>query len=485
MLLGLDLGTTNVKALIVDGAGGIQGQGSCPVELFYGNDGAVEQDLDQIWAATINAIRGALTSVDSTRVEAIGISTQGGALQLFDEQGGLQGRVVSWLDSRARTQNQNVLSRLGSDWFVQHIGRGVAGMAVGQLLRIREQTPEWLAPPRRIGFVGDTIVGRFCGRPAQDGTSAGLTLLYNLDVRCYDPELLKVLDISPSQLPDLLPAQAAAGRLSAEAAAVTGLRPGLPVSPAIHDQYTAALAAGAVRAGITMVGAGTAWVLLAISDSKRPPATSRAFTCHHVIEGLHGQILSLSNGGSAVAWILRVIGRDGIRDAELDQLLTSAPAGSHGLSFWPFLAGETPAGIAPGTRGCLANLQLSHTPTDMVRSVVEGLAYELNRHLVLLQKAGVPVEKLVLGGAPAASSVTPQILADVTGLPLACSQAPAASALGAAIVAQGLLEPERSLADIAVRMMAPHRLVKPLADRQLYAEGFEEYCKSIPRDEVS
>ena len=160
---------------------------------------------------------------------------------------------------------------------------------------------------------------------------------------------------------------------------------------------------------------------------------------------------------------------------DLDRL-----AGSDGLRFWPFLAPSGAAGLAPGTRGRLSGLQLSHGPTQVARAVVEGLAFELKRHLLFFQRAGIPVEKLVTGGTAAASQVTPQLLADVTELPLACLSAGAGSLLGACIVARGLQEPQRSLADLADEMLPPARQVQPGPNAAFYAEPFAEYLHSLP-----
>jgi len=106
-------------------------------------------------------------------------------------------------------------------------------------------------------------------------------------------------------------------------AQLTGLRPGIPVSAAIHDQYASALGTGAVRAGTVMVGTGTAWVLLAVNDRLAAPVIDEAFVCHHVVDGLCGQILSLVNGGSALTWALNLMGLAEIDGAAIEALLES------------------------------------------------------------------------------------------------------------------------------------------------------------------
>ena len=480
MLLGLDLGTTNVKALVTDFAGRPLSEGSCAVRLFQKGSSGVEQDIEEIWSATRTAVREAVRSVDASGIKAVGVSSQGGALQMLDARGQPSGRVISWLDQRGTFSGQTLTAELGQEWFAQRIGHCGAGFAAGQLLRLRKERPGLLAAPNRIGFVGDVIVSRLCGRPAQDGTSCSLALLYNPSRRDYDPDLLAHLGVSSAQLPALLSAREPAGGLLPSVAQDSGLRPGIPVSAAIHDQYTAALGTGTVRAGTVMVGLGTAWVLLAVSGDQAAPATPDAFACHHVVEGLWGQILSLMNGGSALGWALALTGRAEASGEDIDRLLESVPPGSDGLLCWPLLSALTVPGLAPNTKGRISGLQLSHGPGHVVRAVIEGLAFELKRHIGLLRAVGVPIERLVLSGGSAASRVTPQMLAAVTELPLACARSRASSSLGAAIIARGLCEPASPLAKLAEEMVPAASHVEPAAEAvSIYRTQFEAYLGSL------
>jgi xylulokinase len=307
-----------------------------------------------------------------------------------------------------------------------------------------------------------------------------LTLLYNPELCSWDPELLQRLQLDPRQLPDLISPRAMAGGLRADVARETGLRAGIPVSAAVHDQYASALGSGVVRAGTVMVGTGTAWVLLAVNDRLAAPVIDEAFVCNHVVEGLCGQILSLVNGGSSLTWALNLTGLSGKEHGEIETLLESTQPGSAGLGFWPFLVSGGVSGLAPGTKGRLAGLQLSHRAADILRAVIEGLAFELNRYLGFLRASDWPVMQLVLGGGAAHSRITTQIIADATGVPLACMENSETSLLGAAILARGLVEARTSLAELASAMVPPTRLVEPGAETPFYQDKYEQYLSSLP-----
>lgn len=469
--LGLDLGTTNVKALRADGQARVRGRGSAAVLLRPGPRGAVEQDIEEIWRAAGEAIRQALAGSSGKEIKGIGISSQGAALQPMDVQGNPRGPVISWLDGRGREEDERNNQQLGPAWFAQRIGHWGSGMAIGQIQRLRRQGS---GSPARFGFVGDVLVERLCGSAGHDATSAAITLLLNPRTGAYDDGILALLGLEAGQLPPIVPAHCPAGGLREEVAASLGLPAGIPVSPAVHDQYAAALGVGAAQPGTVMFGAGTAWVLLAILEECGAPVTEDAFLAPHVVEGLFGQILSLHNGGSAVTWAMAMTGLEK-KEGSLDTRLAGIPAGSEGLLCAPLLAPTAPAGLGPEAAGAITGLRLTHTPAHFLRAVIEGLGYELNRHLLMLRRAQFPVEQLSMGGGAAASRVTTQIIADITGLPVACAAESESSLVGALILARRMHEPDRSWTSLVEEMGTPGRLVAPGADQSFYSDAYREY----------
>jgi len=478
--LGLDLGTTNVKVLVVDGGGRTLGEGSAPVPRITTPDDGVEQDIDEIWEATLSAMRQATGRLDSAAVRAVGVSSQGGALQLLDDHGRPLGRVISWLDGRARPFDRQLEEELGTDYLAEHLGCNLSAMALGQLARLGSQQPDLLAAAAQLAFVGDLIVARLCARRAHDPTSLSIGMLYNPHLGNADPDVLRHLGLEHKRLPDLLPADRPAGGLLPEVAERTGLGAGIPVSPAVHDQYAASLGAGAVYPGDVSLGTGTAWVLIVHADRLTAPVMPRTFVCPHPVPGLFGQLLSMTNGGSALEWALELSGRENLDAEGLDAALESVPPGSDGLRCWPLLLAGAAVGVA-GTAlaggGRLADVRLGHGPNHLLRAVVEGLACELARYLDLVGRAGLPVERLVMCGPAATSRATPQIVADVTGRPVACIGASAISAFGATILARRLAEPGVELRALAERLVPSHRDVEPGPNAGVYGELLASYLE--------
>jgi sugar (pentulose or hexulose) kinase len=263
-----------------------------------------------------------------------------------------------------------------------------------------------------------------------------------------------------------------------EVANDTALPHNIPVSPAIHDQYAAVLGCAAAHSGDLMLGTGTAWVLLATVPRLAPPVIDDAFVSTHVVPGLYGQLLSLVNGGSSLTWALELTASNG----DIDHIVQNIPPGSEGLRFWPLLAAGGGTALPPGTPGRLDGLRLSHKAPHLLLAVLEGLACELNRYLRFLTDAGVHLQRLVMTGAAAASKITPQILANVTGLPVACAQVSETSSLGAAIIARGILQPNTPLQELSESMACTTTTVQPDANRNFYQDLFQQYVVSLPTE---
>ncbi|MBN1591298.1 MAG: FGGY-family carbohydrate kinase [Pirellulales bacterium] len=484
MFLGLDLGTTNVKVLVVDLDGAIVAQSSAPVERWTTPGGGVEQDIDQIWDATCQAIRQTLAQAPGQTIQAIGVSSQGGAMQWIDARRQPIGRVISWLDARGQPFDRQIEKEWGESYLIEHTGCNLSTTSLGQILRLQQDSPESFNAAREIGFVGDMIVERLCGRRAHDATSLSLAMLYNPAIDNADPVLLARLNLREKRLPDLIRPTEPAGPLQASAARATGLPVGIPVSPAIHDQYAAALGAGAVAAGDVLIGSGTAWVLLAVTARLTPPVAPRTFVCRHPVDGLFGQMFSMGNAGNAVESALKAAGTRDLDAASFDALLASASPGADGLRF------QLSRNVAPSKNsrhaemtqtavGTFAGSDPFGSPARMLRAVVEGLAFELTWHLERFSQAGVPLQRLVISGPAASGRVLPQIIADVAHRPVTCVGQPAVSAFGAAVIAQALTNTKNDLSGLALSHVPACRAVAPDADAKTYQRVLQNYFESF------
>lgn len=407
--LGLDLGTSNIKVLLTDSAGDVVSEGSAAVERYDTPDGGVEQDIDQIWQAVCDAIKQAVSSFDVADILAVGVSSQGGAILTLDENDKPLGRVVSWLDKRGADYDKKLLVELGSDFFRKNIGHGKSIIAPGQILRLKVEASTFADSIKKYAFVGDMIVGMLTGRRGHDATSLSICCLLDPATSKANVELLEKLGINESQLPQLFVANQPVGGVIESAAALTGLKSGTPVGPAIHDQYAAAVGAGAINSGDVCLATGTAWVILALTDNLRPPVIDDAFVCPYPYEGLFGQMVSLGTGGSEIQRAMQQAGYNEINLELVDSLLQNAID-------------------KPG----------ADKLADIVYETVANLAKLVAKQFKLMQKSGIVSKRIILTGPAASSRFTPQIIEKETGLNVECFKQSSASACGAAILAKYL-----------------------------------------------
>ncbi len=467
MYLGIDVGTTNAKALVLDGAGKVLGLGAVPVQVNFMGDDGVEQDMEDIWGATLKAIRAVGEQIDLSAVQAVGVSSQGGAIQLRRPDGTCVGPVVSWMDQRGGSINRELAADLGDAWFMERVGHG--GCGFGSLLRLVRDGST--APPMRVGFVGDEIVARLCGRTAHDASSLSICGFYNPTLRAADPECLQMLQLEEDRLPDLINPREAAGSLLRDIARETGLKGGIPVSVAVHDQYAASLGSGAAAPGDTLFGGGTAWVILVTTDTLTSPAAPSVWVCDHIVPERWGQLASLGIGGSIFRLVQELTATRGLSGCELDALMEQAPSGCDGLRM-SLESGKKDYQTSAFDGATLTGLHFKHGKAHLLRASLEGLARSLALRADWFAKAGAPIKRLMATGGAASSRVTPQVIATTLQVPVVSVEGEI-SARGAAMLACAL-SGGGSLIDIAERMAAPRRAVDPEPESDPNRQAFLE-----------
>ena len=321
-------------------------------------------------------------------------------MQLLDPHDKPCGRVISWLDRRGQPFDAELTAELGRSSSPNISATAPAASPSARSFVSGNKLPNARAA-QPIGFVGDVIVGRLCGRRAHDATSLGIAMLYNPWLGRPDPEVLARLGLATNNCPACCPRPTAAGALQQRPRKPIGLPPGIPVSPAIHDQYAASLGAASVEEGDVNFGAGTAWVLLANTGQPGAAGRQRSLRLPHPSAALRPDAFHEERRlGHPLGDVL--LGDAAATTEQIDMMLEAVPPGSDGLRFWPLLSGGPEIDGFGREGGRLAGITLAHSRNHLVRAVVEGLACELLRHIRLLTDAGLPVSRLVMCGSAAA-----------------------------------------------------------------------------------
>jgi xylulokinase len=418
--VGLDVGTTGVKALAVSETGEVLGRCEEEYPLSTPRPGWAEQDPEDWWRATERA----LARLDAGPVAGIGLSGQMHGLVALDAADEVIRPAILWNDQRTGAECEEIEARVGRERLVELTGnRALTGFTAPKLLWMRKHEPERYARIAHVLLPKDYVRLRLCGERAQDVADASGTLLFDVARRRWSDEVVAALELERDWLPPVLESPELAGHTS----------DGTPVAAGAGDQAAGALGVGVVRPGPASVALGTSGVVFTALDAYAHEPEGRVHAFCHAVPGVwHGMGVMLSAAGS-LRWLRDAMGAE-VGFGELVEEARAWDPGVEGLTFLPYLAGERTPHADPDARGAFAGLSLRHDRGALVRAVLEGVAYGLRDSLDLVAGlGGRPATGRVSGGG-ARSELWLQIVASVLELPLERVAVEEGAAYGAALL---------------------------------------------------
>lgn len=492
-LLGIDLGTTSVKSLLLDENGQVAGTATAELPLSIPRPGWSEQDPADWWAATCAGVRAVLdrTGVRPTAIEGVGISGQMHGATLLDAAGAVTRACILWNDQRSAPQCDEITHRAGGRerLLAMVANPALAGFTAPKLLWVRQREPEVWARVATVLLPKDYLVYRLTGELGTEVSDAAGTLLLDVRRRAWSEDMLALLDLPRTIVPICRESSEVVGRITPEAAAACGLVAGTPVVAGGADNACAAVGTGVIEPGRLMSSIGTSGTMVAPTSLPMVDPGGRVHTfCHAAPNTWYVMGVMLSAGG-ALRWF-----RDAWCQAEIDrarregrdayevlmELAETVPAGAEGLLFLPYLSGErTPHGD-PQARGVFCGLTLRHEKAHLVRAVVEGVTFGLRDSLEIMRALDLPAAEVYATGGGARSPFWRQVQADIFGMPVVPEQAGEGPALGAALLA-GAGTGVFSLRDGAARAVHTGAPTLPSPDRRrIYERVYARYDRLYP-----
>jgi xylulokinase len=453
-LVGLDVGTTGVKAVAISEGGEVLARAEREYLLSTPQPGWAEQDPED-WRRAAEA---ALADL-GVEPASVGLSGQMHGLVVLDGDEHVLRPAILWNDQRTAAECAEIEARVGLERLIELTGnRALTGFTAPKILWLRRHEPDVYRRIRHVLLPKDHVRLKLDGRRAIDAADASGTLLFDVANRRWSDDVLAALEIPAEWLPPVH-----------ESTAIG----------AAGDQAAGAIGVGIDAPGPLSVVLGTSGVVFAALDRYRPEPEARLHTfCHAVPETWHAMGVTLSAAGS-LAWLHEALGRP-----PYDEILREADAwepGTEGLLFQPYLAGERTPHADPDARGAFAGLTLRHDRGALVRAVLEGVAYALRDSLELLRAVGVEATVGRVSGGGARSELWLRIVASVLGLPLERTAAEEGAAYGAALlgaVAGGVFADAREAVAACVRV---RDRVEPDPEwRQAYEEGYARYRDLYP-----
>jgi xylulokinase len=434
VLIGLDIGTTGARALAVSESGDVIAAAAQEYPLLTPRPGWTEQNPEDWWRASRKVVAEVAKAAQGN-VAGIGLTGQMHGAVFLDASDRVIRPALLWNDQRTAAQCTEITDRVGRDRLLAITGSpALTGFQAPKLLWLREVEP---ANYRRIAHVllpKDFIRLRLASEYATDASDASGTLLLDLRRRSWSTEILDALELPSEWLPTVYEGPEETGRLRADVAAELGLPAGIPIAAGGGDNAAAAVGSGIVEVGLASSSIGTSGVIFAHTAQFTPDPSGRLHAfCHAVPGAYHLMGVTLSAGGS-LNWWRQVLGERYEYDA-LIELAASAPVGSEGLIFLPYLSGERTPHLDPSARGAFFGLTARHGLNHLTRAVMEGVTYSLADCLQLMIDLGVKLNHVRAIGGGARSQLWRQIQADVYGMPVRRTTVDEGPAYGAALLA--------------------------------------------------
>jgi len=474
LLLGVDAGTTLVKAAVYALDGACLGSGEARQGVTSQQPGWAEQQPADWWRGVRRAVREALqgAGVACERVAAIGISTQGGTLAVFDGRGRTLGPALVWSDIRQRAQQQD---EAACEEQFALTGLAHLNMSPAALGWMKKNRGEWFGASYRIGYVPDYLTFRLTGEWVSDATNLGICNLCDLRTGDIALPAIERLGLPRDSFAVTRQAGEIAGMLNAKAAKELGVREGIPVAAPGHDQYCAALGAGCVEDGDLLLSTGTAWVVLLTTTRLITDRKSSFWPGRHVHPGRWGLMGAISSGGCTLDALLELT-RQRADWERINAAIESVPAGSDGVLVIPHLVGRTLPSWNSEARGAILGWSLGHRREHLWRAAIEGLAMETRVGCEYLAARGADTRRLRMVGGAARSSVWPRIVASVLGSTVHACVSESVAVRGAACLAARAL----GLPDLPQTLQwEEHRPVRECQER--YERAFARYREALRR----
>jgi xylulokinase len=445
-ILAHDVGTTGDKATLFSPETGLVASEFSAYPTHFPEPGWAEQEPERYWQAVCSSTRRLLEKnrIQASRIAAVAFSGQMMAALPVDRQGQALRNSIIWADLRSSAQAEKLGGRVDADRVYRISGHRLSpSYSAAKIMWIKEHEPEIYKRTHRFLHAKDYLVCRLCGAQLTDFSDASGMNLLDIAALRWSPEMLEATGIDARKLPDIVESTEVVGKVAAEAAEASGLLAGTPVVIGGGDGACATCGAGVVSEEQAYIYLGTStWMGVASTRPLLDPA-KRTNTFCHFLKGLYFPAGTMQAGGGSYQWLRNTLGdaeAQAARQAGIDtyEMLNleaeKAPAGCGGLLFLPYLMGERSPLWDPQARACFIGLTMRHGKKHLIRSVLEGVAFNMRLIHEAFREQGVRSTKVRLIGGGARSRLWSTIFADVLETPVArLNFVEEATSVGAAI----------------------------------------------------
>lgn len=484
--LGIDVGTSSVKSLLMDAGGNRIGTAQQGYEIVKERLDYAEQDMELLWEAAKSTITELVRRFpnETERIRGISYSGQMHGLVMVNRRGNLIRRGIIWADQRSQEAIRKVYAQVGEDKY-----RNVAlnslstGFLLASLIWIREHEPEHYEQIYKVMLPKDYIRWRMCGEYGTDMSDASSSGAFDTGRRQWAWELIDELGLDRDIFPACRESYAIAGTVTKACAEETGLKEGTAITYGGGDTLMQAVGNGAAAPGILTANIGTASQLNAFIGKPLYDPQFRTNTFCHVPPESWLMMGANLSGGVALKWLMNQILEMKCYDS-MTELAETVPAGSEGLVFLPYLSGERTPYNDPDAKGIYFGMTLRHTRAHLIRSAMEGIVFGLRASLDIFREQGIAYHKIIASGGGARSGLFLQMQADILDCEIFTNEENEQACMGAAVTAAAACGEYADYREACGRIVRlKDKTVLPNRENQkYYEEAFGLYRELYPHN---
>ena len=467
--IGVDLGTSAVKLLLMNDKGAIEKIVSREYPLYFPRPGWSQQNPEDWWNGTVEGIRELISGIDGNLVAGISFGGQMHGLVILDEADQVIRPAILWNDGRTAAQTDYLNQVVGKETLARNTANiAFAGFTAPKLLWVREQEPENFARIAKIMLPKDYLAYRMTGVFCTDYSDASGMLLLDVKNRCWSEEMLKICGVRKEQMPRLYESYEKVGTLKPEVAGQLGLSPNCLVAAGAGDNVAAAVGTGTVGEGKCNLSLGTSGTIFISSDNFRMDSHNALHAFAHADGHYHLMGCMLSAASCNKWWMEEIIQTEDYAK-EQEKIGT---LGENHVYFLPYLMGERSPHNDPNARGTFIGITMDTTRAQMTQAVLEGVAFAIRDSFEVARSLGISIDRTMICGGGAKSPLWKKIMANVLNIQVDVPQIEEGPAMGAAMlaaVADGTFASVKEAADCVVRVketISPDPALAAAYDRQ-------------------
>lgn len=478
LYIGIDLGTSSVKILLMEGDGTVKKIVSKEYPLSFPKPGWSEQNPSDWYTQTMDGLKELLQEADKSQVAGISFGGQMHGLVILDKEDNVIRPAILWNDGRTTEECDYLNHTIGTDKLSEYTANiAFAGFTAPKLLWLSKHEPDNFAKIDKIMLPKDYLAYRLTGVHATDVSDASGMLLLDVKNRKWSQEMCDICHISIEQLPELFESYEAIGTLKADVAAELGVSTHVKVAAGAGDNAAAAVATGTVGEGKCNISLGTSGTIFISSDKFRVDDNNAL----HAFCGANGKYHLMGCMLSAAScnkwWMDEIIGsKDYAKEQEQITKL-----GENHVFYLPYLMGERSPYNNPDARAAFIGMTMDTTRADMTQAVLEGVAFALRDSFEIAKALGIPLERTKICGGGAKSPLWRTIVANVLGIPVDILETEEGPSLGGAMLAAVACGEYASVEEAASKIVHVIDTVEPTVElTEKYEQCYTKFTKIYP-----